>query len=82
MKPWHMGTWLRVLSESYPMNTSLTGFRSLPPCVLDKRSLSIGRVKRTSYLTVYFPGLFLLVAVSLSIMSRLSLVQHACVCVY
>ena len=26
-KPWHVGTHLRVLSESYPMNTNLTGFR-------------------------------------------------------
>ena len=23
MKPWHMGTHLRVLSESYPMNTNI-----------------------------------------------------------
>ena len=27
MKPWHMGTHLRVLGESYPMNTIMTGFR-------------------------------------------------------
>ena len=27
LKPWHMGTHLRVLSESYPMNTKFTGFR-------------------------------------------------------
>ena len=27
LKPWHMGTHLRVLSESYPMNTNMTGFR-------------------------------------------------------
>ena len=27
MKPWHMGTHLRVLSDSYPMNTNMTGFR-------------------------------------------------------
>ena len=24
---WHMGTHLRVLAESYPMNTNMTGFR-------------------------------------------------------
>ena len=24
---WHMGTHLRVLSEVYPMNTNMTGFR-------------------------------------------------------
>ena len=49
LKPWHTGTHLRVLSESYPMNTNMTGFRwfsSLHPCALDKSSLSIGRVKR------------------------------------
>ena len=32
LKPWHIGTSLRVLSESYPMNTNMTG------------SLSIGRI--------------------------------------
>ena len=26
-KPWHMGTYLRVLSESYLMNTNMAGFR-------------------------------------------------------
>ena len=26
-KPWHMGTHLRALSESFPMNTNVTGFR-------------------------------------------------------
>ena len=31
LKPWHMGTDLRVLSESYPMNTNMTGFNL---CVL------------------------------------------------
>ena len=39
-KPWHMGSHLRVLSESYPINTKMTGFRTP-----DERSLSIGRVK-------------------------------------
>ena len=44
------GTHLRVLSESYPMNTNMTGFRcffkkTLCSCALDKSSLSIGRVK-------------------------------------
>ena len=29
MKPWHMGTHLRVLSKCYPMNTSMKGFRAL-----------------------------------------------------
>ena len=27
LKPWHMGTHLRVLSISYPMDTNMTGFR-------------------------------------------------------
>ena len=27
LKPWQMGTHLRVLSESFPMNTNMTGFR-------------------------------------------------------
>ena len=44
-----MGTYLRVLRESYPMNTTrqgLVGFqKSLHPCALDKSSFSIGRVK-------------------------------------
>ena len=45
-----MGTHLRVLSESFPMNTNMTGFRgfskSLGPCTLGQVSgLSIGRVK-------------------------------------
>ena len=26
-KPWQMGTHLRVLSESFPMSTNMTGFR-------------------------------------------------------
>ena len=26
LNPWHMGTHLRVLSESYLMNTNMTGF--------------------------------------------------------
>ena len=26
-KPWHMGTHLRVLIESYPMNTNMAGFK-------------------------------------------------------
>ena len=27
LKPWNMGTHLRILSESYPMNTNITGFK-------------------------------------------------------
>ena len=44
-----MGTHLRVLSESFPMNTNITWFRwfskMLHPCALGESSLSIGRVK-------------------------------------
>ena len=44
-----MGTHMRVLSESYPINTNMRGFRfffkSLRPCALEESSLSIGRVK-------------------------------------
>ena len=27
LNPWHMGAYLRVLSNSYPMNTNIAGFR-------------------------------------------------------
>ena len=37
-------THMRALSESYPMNTNMTGF-ILHPCALDESSLRIGRVK-------------------------------------
>ena len=44
---------VRVLSESYPINTNMTGFRrfsnifaSLHHCALNESSLSIGRVYR------------------------------------
>ena len=43
-----MGTHLRVLSESFPMNTNMTGFGSLRHCALDKGSLGIGRVNAHS----------------------------------
>ena len=43
-----MGTHLRVLSESYPVYTNMTGFscffKLLCPAALDISSLSIGRV--------------------------------------
>ena len=46
-----MGTHLSVLSESYPINTNMIGFRwvSLLPHALDKSSPSIGRVKMNRY---------------------------------
>ena len=44
----HVGTHMRVLSESYPMNTNMTWFlmvyKQLCLCDLDECSLSIGRV--------------------------------------
>ena len=44
-----MGINLRVLIESYPMNTNMIGFRwcsnILCPCALEGSSFSIGRVK-------------------------------------
>ena len=43
------GTHMRVLSDSFQMNTNMTGFRwfskSLCTCALDESSLSTGRVK-------------------------------------
>ena len=43
-----MGTHLRVLSKSSPINTNMTGFgwfsETLVPCALDENNLSIGRV--------------------------------------
>ena len=51
LKPCHMGTHQRVLSESYPMNTNMTRFRwfskvlTLRPCTLGESSLSTGKVK-------------------------------------
>ena len=48
LKPWHMGTHPRVLSESFPMITNmavLDGFqKSLRFCALDESNHSIGRV--------------------------------------
>ena len=49
LKPWQMGTHLRVLSESFLMITNMAWFRGfskyLRLCALDESSLSIGRVK-------------------------------------
>ena len=47
-----MGTHMRVLSESYPMNTNMTEFGWVSKifaflCFGQKLSLSIGRVKDT-----------------------------------
>ena len=44
-----MGTHLKLLNESYPMNTNMRGLdvfqKYLCSCALDESSLSIGRVK-------------------------------------
>ena len=49
LKPWHMGTHLIVLSESYLLNTNTTGFgwfsKILHPCALNETSRSIVWVK-------------------------------------
>ena len=49
LKPWHMATHLRVLSQSYPMNTNMTCFGWFSKflallCVMDECYLSIRRV--------------------------------------
>ena len=48
LKLWLMGTHLRVLGKSYPMNTNMTGLEDfqqfLRPYAFDESSLSIGRV--------------------------------------
>ena len=49
-----MGTHLRVLDESYPVNTNMTGLRGFSKVFaflcLGRNSLSIGRVKHTEML--------------------------------
>ena len=49
LKPWHMGTHLRVLSESYPIEPKWQGLdvfqNCLHPWASSESSLSIGRVK-------------------------------------
>ena len=49
LRPWQMGTHMRVLIESYPMNTNMTGYRwfskIFASLYLDESSLSIDRVK-------------------------------------
>ena len=56
LKPWHMGTHLRVLSKSYPMNynTNVRGFRCFSKIFAwfgrFSSSFSIGRVKSVGHL--------------------------------
>ena len=54
LKLWDMGTHRRVLSKSFPMNTNMTGFLCL--CVLDKSSLSIGRVNSYGIVGTWLEG--------------------------
>ena len=51
LKLWQMGSHLKVLSESFPMSTNMTGFRWFSKifaflCIGQMYSLSIGRVKK------------------------------------
>ena len=39
-----MGTHLRILSESYPINTNMTGLDGFQKCSLDESRLGIGIV--------------------------------------
>ena len=56
LKPWHVGTHLRVLSESYLMTTNMSGFTCFSKifAFLDKSSLSIGRVNSLVQNTLFF----------------------------
>ena len=63
LKPWQMGTHMRVLSERFTMNTNKTGFRSffhksLHPCALDESHLSIKRVKSYLWKLVWIDNTF------------------------
>ena len=44
LKPWHMGTHLKVLSESFPINTNMTGF-----CQLHSQSESRRNFRPSEY---------------------------------
>ena len=60
LKPLHMSTHLRALSESFPLNTNMTRIKwfseSLCPCALDISSLSIGRVKNYTWGLILSPA--------------------------
>ena len=58
---WQMGTHLRVLSDSFPMNTSMTGFRLFSAsfaflCFGGKYSHSIGRVQMSTSCMLLYIG--------------------------
>ena len=53
-----MGTHLRELSESFPMNTNITGFiwfskNLLHPCAFNESSLSIGKGYRQLIMFIF-----------------------------
>ena len=53
LNPWfqfYMATYLRVCSESYPMNTNMTGFRWFSSLFLEESNLSIWRVNITCHI--------------------------------
>ena len=59
LKPWQMGTQLRVLSESFPMNTNMTGFRwfSKNLCILvlwAKVASALEGLSINDYCYIYF----------------------------
>ena len=79
LKPWHMGTHLKVLCESYPMNTNMIGFKwfskILCHCALDESSLSIRRVKRYClffWAATGFNGLTLMLLVAILAFTKCS----------
>ena len=51
MKPWHIGTHTRVLSENYLMNTNTTKFRGFSK-IFEESNLSIGRVRKSPRVTI------------------------------
>ena len=66
-----MGTHMRVLSKSFPMNTNMTGFRWFLNifATLDESSLSIGRVNSI----VTQPNELCLLTVHAAVMARYSI---------
>ena len=52
LKPWHMGTHLTVLSESYLMNTNMTGLRWFS----DFLEVVVQQPLFSSLLLSYIPG--------------------------
>ena len=68
-----MGSYLRVLSESYAMNAQTTGSdglqKSLRPCVLDRSSLIIGRVKKLEIILIAYNCSYMIVVLQKKVMS-------------